>query len=60
MNRYICDADDFYVNVHLNTEMDLPSNRDTVLHFFEQMKKGLPGAAKLLHEGERRSCLRGG
>jgi hypothetical protein len=42
MNRYICDADDFYVNVHLNTEMDLPSGRDTVLHFFEQMKKGFP------------------
>jgi hypothetical protein len=42
MNRYISDADDFYVNVHLNTEMELPNNRDTVLHFFEQMKKGFP------------------
>ena len=42
MNRYICDADDFYVNVNLNTEMELPNNRDTVLHFFEQMKKGFP------------------
>ena len=54
MNRYISDADEFYVNVHLNTEMELPNNRDTVLHFFEQMKKGFPGAAELLHEGERR------
>jgi hypothetical protein len=42
MNRYICDADQFYVNLHLNTEMELPNNRDTVLHFFEQMKKGFP------------------
>jgi hypothetical protein len=42
MNRFICDADDFYVNVHLNTEMELPNNRDTVLHFFEQMKKRYP------------------
>jgi hypothetical protein len=42
MNRYICDADEFYVNLHLNTEMALPTNRDTVLHFFEQMKKGFP------------------
>jgi hypothetical protein len=42
MNRYICDADDYYVNVHLNTQMELPNNRDTVLHFFEQMKKGYP------------------
>ena len=55
MNGYNSDADEFYVNVHLNTQMELPSNRDTVLHFFEQMKKGIPGAAELFHEGERRS-----
>src|SRR5690349_15197900 len=42
MNRYSRDADDYYVNVNLNTEMELPSNRDTVLHFFEQMRKGFP------------------
>jgi hypothetical protein len=42
MNPYHQDADDFYVNVHLNTEMELPTNRDTVLHFFEQLKKGFP------------------
>ena len=42
MNHYNQDADDFYVNIHLNTEMELPTNRDTVLHFFEQIKKGFP------------------
>jgi hypothetical protein len=42
MTRFISDADDFYINVNLNTEMELPTNRDTVLHFFEQMKKGFP------------------
>ena len=42
MNRYSRDADDYYVNVNLNTEMELPSARDTVLHFFEQMRKGFP------------------
>lgn len=42
MNRYICDADDYYVNLNLNTEMELPNGRDTVLHFFEQMKKAFP------------------
>ena len=42
MNRYNCDADEFYVNVSLNTEMELPTARDTVLHFFEQMKKAFP------------------
>lgn len=42
MNVFSADADDFYVNVNLNTEMDLPSNRDTVLHYFEQMQKAFP------------------
>jgi hypothetical protein len=42
MNRYTSDADDFYINVNLNTEMDLPTNRDTVLHYFEQMRKAFP------------------
>jgi hypothetical protein len=36
-------ADEFYINVNLNTEMELPTSRDTVLHFFEQMRKGFPG-----------------
>jgi hypothetical protein len=36
------DADDFYVNMNLNTELELPSARDTVLHYFEQMKKAFP------------------
>jgi hypothetical protein len=42
MNRYVIDADDFYVNMNLNTEMELPGSRDTVLHYFEQMKKAFP------------------
>jgi hypothetical protein len=42
MNRYTSDADDFYINMNLNTEMDLPTNRDTVLHYFEQMRKAFP------------------
>src|SRR4051794_32688174 len=42
MNRYTCDADDFYINVNLNTEMELPTSRDTVLHYFEQMRKAFP------------------
>jgi hypothetical protein len=42
MNRYTADADDFYINVNLNTEMELPTGRDTVLHYFEQMRKAFP------------------
>ncbi len=42
MNRYNDLSDDFYVNVNLNTEMEMPSSRDGVLHFFEQIQKQYP------------------
>ena len=42
MNRYSSLADDFYINMNLNTEMQLPSNRDTVLQFFERVQKSHP------------------
>ena len=51
MNRYTCDADDFYVNVNLNTEMELPTSRDTVLHYFEQMRKAFPELRALVGGG---------
>lgn len=42
MNRYTNEADDFYINMNLNTELELPTSRETVLHFFEQMRKAFP------------------
>jgi len=42
MNPYSSLSDDYYVNMNLSTEMDLPSNRETVLHYFEQMQKKYP------------------
>jgi hypothetical protein len=42
MNRFLSETDDFYVNLNLNTQMELPTERDTILHYFEQMKKGFP------------------
>jgi len=42
MNRYSSLCDDFYVNVNLSTEMELPANRETVLHFFERVQKTYP------------------
>ena len=42
MNHYYSFADDFYINVNLNTEMELPKSRDTVLHFMEQIQKKYP------------------
>lgn len=42
MNRYASLCDDFYVNMNLCTEMELPTNRETVLHYFERMQKNYP------------------
>jgi len=42
MNRFHSLCDDFYVNINLSTEMELPANRETVLHFFERVQKTYP------------------
>ncbi|MGD0897282.1 MAG: hypothetical protein ABR915_05555 [Thermoguttaceae bacterium] len=42
MNRYASLSDDFYVNLNLGTEMELPASRETVLHFFERVQKTYP------------------
>ena len=42
MSRYGSLADDYYLNMNLNTEMDLPQSREGVLHFFEQVQKQYP------------------
>ncbi len=42
MGPYHTFADDYYVNVNLHTEMELPQSRESVLHFFEQVRKQYP------------------
>jgi hypothetical protein len=42
MHRFNSLCDDFYINMNLSTEMELPANRETVLHFFEQVQKTYP------------------
>lgn len=42
MNRYHSLSDDFYVNMNLSTEMELPSGRESILHFFESLQKKYP------------------
>jgi hypothetical protein len=39
MNPYSALCDDFGVYVYLNTKMDMPSGRETVLHFFDRLRK---------------------
>ncbi|MGD9645973.1 MAG: hypothetical protein AB7U73_09680 [Pirellulales bacterium] len=42
MQRYASYCDDFYINMNLSTEMELPQNRETVLHYFEQIQRKYP------------------
>ncbi len=42
MNPYSSLSDDFFVNVNLGTEMELPANRETILHFYERLQKTYP------------------
>jgi hypothetical protein len=42
MNPYGSVSDDFYVNMNLSTEMELPTSRETILHYFERIQKKYP------------------
>ncbi len=41
-NPYASFCQDFYINLRLNTQLNLPHNRETVLHFFERVQKECP------------------
>jgi hypothetical protein len=45
MHPYEAFCDEFYANMYLQTEMKLPQNRESVLHFFEQVRKRFPHMA---------------
>jgi hypothetical protein len=42
MNRYSSLSDDHYLNMNLTTEMDLPTGRETLVHYFEQVQRKFP------------------
>ena len=42
MSGYEAYSDDFYVNMNLNTELELPTARESVLHYFEQVRRQYP------------------
>ena len=67
MNPYSSLCDDFYVNMNLGTEMELPTNRETILHFFERVQKSFPSMRNfyvrdrgdfVLEEDKDRGCYR--
>src|SRR3954452_13490024 len=42
MHAYHSLCDDFGVYAYLNTKMEVPQNRETVLHFFDSLQKSFP------------------
>ncbi len=57
-------ADDFFVNSNLQTTLELPSSRETILHFFEAVQREFPemttfyqreGSGEYILEGDRES-----
>jgi hypothetical protein len=66
-NPYASFCQDFYVNMRLNTQLNLPHNRETVLHFFERIQKEYPSMTQFrrydngdfnLEEDRRSGCYR--
>jgi hypothetical protein len=41
-NPYCSFCEDFYVNMRLGSQLALPHNRETILHFFERVQKQFP------------------
>ena len=56
MTLYDSLADDMYMNVNLATEMELPGHRETVLHFFECVRKKFP-TMKKFHARDKRDFV---
>ena len=53
MTQYASLADDFYVNMNLATEMELPAQRETVLQYFERVQKRFPSMRKFYCRDKR-------
>lgn len=49
-NPYSAFCEDFYVNMRLGSQMNLPNQRETVLHFFERVQKEFPGMTRFRKE----------
>ncbi|TWT91485.1 hypothetical protein [Neorhodopirellula pilleata] len=42
MSDYSVFGEEYYVNMNLSTEMELPQGRESVLHYFEQVRRRYP------------------
>jgi hypothetical protein len=45
-NPYAAFCEDFYVNMRLGSQLNLPHNRETLLHLFERIQKAYPSMTR--------------
>jgi hypothetical protein len=50
-------CDDFYVDMYVNTKLDLPKERDTILAFFERLQRRFPSMCCLYRRESDEYCL---
>jgi hypothetical protein len=56
-NPFSAFCDDFYVNMRLSTQLNLPHSRETVLHFFERLQKEFPSLTRFRKHDNGDLCL---
>ncbi|MHC4792079.1 MAG: hypothetical protein ACYS8Y_11695 [Planctomycetota bacterium] len=56
-NDYTCLCDDFCLDMYVNTELDLPRQRDTILAFFERLQKRFPSMCSFYRGEKNDYCL---
>lgn len=57
LNSYGSLCDDFYIDMCINTELDLPTQRDTVLAFFERIQRQFPSMGNFYRRDNNEYCL---
>ena len=45
-NPFAAFCEDFYINMRLGSQLNLPHNRETLLHFFERIQKSFPSMTR--------------
>lgn len=56
-NSYSSLCDDFYLDMYINTQMELPTERDTILAFFERIQKQFPSMCCFQRRENGEYCL---
>lgn len=56
-NSFSSLCDDFYLDMYVNTELDLPTDRDTILTFFERIRKQFPSMGCFYRRTKNDYCL---